>query len=136
MDCEQSKVIFVAQDAHVFVAALGQLRTRKQIVDGSIRELKSSGVKINQAIAEVVSGGNARGRQILLRPDKQIDIAIRPQAWLWIQTRDGPALNQNRFDPCRAQRPEDSLNPGFVNAGLQREKAKGLMKQLTGGCLG
>jgi hypothetical protein len=47
MNGKQSKLIFVAQDAHGIVSTLRQPRPGEQIVDGSIGQVKDFRMKID-----------------------------------------------------------------------------------------
>src|SRR6266852_5674982 len=89
-------------------------------------------MKIDPAAARCFAFDHAFRRVPGRRAHQEIDVAIRSERWLWIQTGNGPALEENRLDACGAHEPKDFLDFGLVNVGLERQEPKGLVQQFSG----
>jgi hypothetical protein len=73
-------------------------RVLEQFTEVQIIEFARAGMMINRIS---VAGGslNVVGFRIIIRGYKQIDISIRSKPCLGVVSRNGPTLDEYRFDP-------------------------------------
>src|SRR5713101_6103598 len=88
-------------------------------------------MKVDPATTRGFAFDHPFGDAVILRTNKKIYVTVRPERRLRVQTRDGPAFEENRLDACGAHEPKDLLDFALMDVGLQREQTKRLMQQLA-----
>jgi hypothetical protein len=121
-------MIFGSQYPHVDIAQRYQLGTLVDIIQRRPVELRQTLVQIDYDRLGRRSGNCSHRDRILFRPNTQVDVSVGSQPALGVQSRDCPALGQQRLHTSRPKQRDGLDDLALLAASLESVQAVRLPK--------
>src|SRR5262249_37502109 len=121
-------MVLCRRHAHLVCTKRQETRASEQLIETATFDLEEAAMQVRPT-ARSFRRSQMRGSHLeIRRPHAEIDVTVRTQRAVWIETGGGPTFYQNRFNGSGAQQPKDCSDIFFMNAGLEQLQTVGLMQ--------
>src|SRR5215468_5682090 len=113
-------MVLCRKHAHLLCTKQQETRAGEQLIEAAIFDLGEAAMQVRPT-ARGFRRCQLRGSLLeIRRTHAEIDVTVRTQRAVWIETGGGPTFYQNRFNGSGAQQPKDCFDVFFMNARLEQ----------------
>jgi hypothetical protein len=133
MKTKESQVIFGPEEADFHSPHIVPTRPREDFFRRAVFQIAKAAMDVQRSRPFVPKRKRSDGRRMLLGPHVQIEIPVRPQAWLWIEPSRRPAFSQERVDSGRTEAIDDPQQVLLMDGVAKTLETVRLLEEKGGG---